>query len=170
MPSSHLACDGSTEPVSCPYPPFRAASPCGGRRQLWDLHTDSRAPRPLRFCLAGSYTNFKNRKSAACRQVVGGIAQSPHGHRAEAAHSKNGTGGATVTAPSPRSLCTEAALALYDYRLEAAETARQLHWDCTISVQSPCSLCTDLPRLAPEGLYKNSQDARRQCEHILRSP
>ena len=34
MPSSHLACDGSTETVSCPYPPFRAASarpPCGGR-------------------------------------------------------------------------------------------------------------------------------------------
>ena len=26
MPYSHLACDGSTEPVSCPYPPFRAAS------------------------------------------------------------------------------------------------------------------------------------------------
>ena len=26
MPSSHLACDGSTEPVSCPYPPFRAAT------------------------------------------------------------------------------------------------------------------------------------------------
>ena len=40
MPSSHLACDGSTEPVSCSYPPFRAASarpPCGGRRRLWDF-------------------------------------------------------------------------------------------------------------------------------------
>ena len=49
MPSSHLACDGSTEPVSCPYTPFRAASarpPCGGRRRLWDFRTDSRAPRP----------------------------------------------------------------------------------------------------------------------------
>ena len=52
MPSSHLACDGSTEPVSCPYPPFRAASarpPCGGRRRLWDFRIDSRAPRRLRF-------------------------------------------------------------------------------------------------------------------------
>ena len=62
MPSSHLACDGSTEPVSCPYPPFRAASarpPCGGRRRLWDFRTDSRAPRPLRFGLARSFTNFE---------------------------------------------------------------------------------------------------------------
>ena len=25
MPDSHLACDGSMEPVSCPYPPFCVA-------------------------------------------------------------------------------------------------------------------------------------------------
>ena len=64
MPSSHLACDGSTEPVSCPYPPFRAASarpPCGGRRRLWDFRTDSRAPRPLRFGLGRSFTNVKKK-------------------------------------------------------------------------------------------------------------
>ena len=85
MPSSHLACDGSTEPVSCPYPPFRAAStrpPCGGMRQLWDFRTDSRAPRPLRFGLARNFTNLKkNRKPVARRHVVGGIAQSLHGLR-----------------------------------------------------------------------------------------
>ena len=60
-----------------------------------------------------------------------------------------------VTAPSPRSLSTEAAQSLYDYRLEAAETARQLHWDCTISVQSQHSLRTDLPRLAPGARTRN---------------
>ena len=26
MPSSHLACNESTEPVACPKPPYRAAS------------------------------------------------------------------------------------------------------------------------------------------------
>ena len=44
---------------------------------------DSRAPRE-----AGSYTNLKNRKSIAHRHVIVGIAQSPHGHRAETARSK----------------------------------------------------------------------------------
>ena len=57
-----------------PYPPFRAASarpPCGGRRWLWDFRTDSRAPRPLRFGLARSFTNLKkNRKTVACRHVI----------------------------------------------------------------------------------------------------
>ena len=72
-----------------PYPPFRAASArprCGGRRRLWGFRTDSRAPRPLWFCLAGSYTNLKNRKSVARRHVVGGIWH--HNPRAEAARSK----------------------------------------------------------------------------------
>ena len=78
MPSSHLACGGSTEPVSCPYPPFRATSarpPCGGRRRLWDFRTDSRAPRPLRFGLREVLEMWrKNRKPVARRHVVGGIA------------------------------------------------------------------------------------------------
>ena len=87
MPSSHLACDGSTEPVS-PFPCGLHEASCGGRRRLWDFRMDSRAPWPLRFCLAGSYTNLKNRKSVARRHVIGGIAQSPHGHHAEAARSK----------------------------------------------------------------------------------
>ena len=134
---------------------------CGGRRWLWDFRTDSQAPWPLWFYLVGNSTNMKNRKSVAHRHVVGGIAQSPHAQKRH--------GGATVTAPF-RTACTEAARAPYDYRLEAVETARQLHWDCTISVQSPRSLCTDLPRLAPECPYKKSHDARRQCEHIRRSP
>ena len=37
---------------------------------------------------AGTYTNLKNRKSVARSHVVGGIAQSLHGQRAEAARSK----------------------------------------------------------------------------------
>ena len=45
MPSSHLACDGTAEPVSCPYPPFRAEAGGGceifvrihGLRGLYDL-------------------------------------------------------------------------------------------------------------------------------------
>ena len=67
----------------------------------------------------------KKRKSVArrhvvgCRsKVVGDIVQSPHGLRAEAVRSKR-HGGCTVTAPSLRSLCTEAARAPYDFRAEA---------------------------------------------------
>ena len=144
-----------------PSPPFCAASvrlPCGSRRRLWDFLTDSRAPRPLQFCSAGSYTNVKNHKSVTRRHVVVGIVQSPHGHRAVAARSKT-----TRWRYGPCSLFMEAARAPYDYRLEAAETAQQLHWDCTI-------FCMDLPWLAPEGPYKKSHNARRQCEHIRRSP
>ena len=122
---------------------------------------DLRASRPLRFCLARSYTNLTNRKSVARSHVVGGIAQS---------HAQKWQGGATVTAPSLRSRCMEATRAPYDYLLEAAETAQQLHRDCTISIQSPRSLCTDLPRLAPKGPYKKSHNAHRQGEHIRHSP
>ena len=141
MPSSHLACDGSTEPVSCPYPPFHAASmrpPCGGRRRLWDFRTDSWAPQPLRFCLAGSYANLKNRKSIARTHVVGGIAQSPHGHRAEAARSKtawwrhghhtisaqplHGSRTGSVRLPSGGCRdCTTTPLRLHDFRTISAQ-------------------------------------------------
>ena len=83
MPSSHLACDGSVGPVSCPYPPFRAASAeagggceifvwIHGLRGLYDL-----VQREV-------LQIWKNRKTVARRRVVGGIAQSPHGHRAKA--------------------------------------------------------------------------------------
>ena len=58
-------------------------------------------------------------------------------------------------------LCTEAARAPYDFRPEAAETARLLHSNCMISVQSPSSLCTDLPWPAPEGQHNIWHDARR---------
>ena len=141
MPSSHLACDGSTEPVSCPYPPFCAASarpPCGGRRWLWDFCMDSRAPRPLQFCLAGSYTYLKNRKSVACRHVIGGIAQAPHGHRAETARSKtarwchghctisaqplHGSRTGSVRLPSGGcGDCTATPLRLHDFRTISAQ-------------------------------------------------
>ena len=129
MPSSHLACDGYMEPVSCPYPPFRAASgrrPCGGRRRLWDLRTDSRAPRPLWFGLARSFTNLKT--LLARRHVGGGIAQSPHGHPAKA---DPRTGSVRFPCGGCGD-CTATALTLHD------------------SVQSPHILCTDLPRVAPE--------------------
>ena len=141
MPSSHLACDGSTEPVSYPYPPFRAAyarPPCGGKRRLWAFLTVSRAPWPLRFCLTGSYTNLKYRKSVAHRHVVGGIAQSPHGHRAEAAYSKmarwrhghrsisaqplHGCSAVSVRLPSGGcGDCTATPLRLHDFRTISAQ-------------------------------------------------
>ena len=172
MPSSHLACDGSAEPVSCPYPPFRAAStrpPCGGRRRLWDFRTDSRAPRPLRFCLARSYTNLKNRKSVARRHVVGGIAQSPHRHRAEAARSKTAEwrhGHLISTQPLYRSRmgsvrlpsggcgdCTATPLRLRDFR--------------TISTQPLYGFTPACPR-GP--VQQHQKKIARQCEHIRRSP
>ena len=155
-----------------PYPariPFSVRPPCGGRRRLWDFCTDSRAPWPLRICLAGSYSNLKNRMSVACRHVVGGIAQSPHRHRAEAA-------------------CSKTARWLHDH---ITISAQPLHGSRTGSVQLPsggCGDCTATPlRLhdfrtisaqplygftpaCPEGPFKKSHDARRQCEHIRRSP
>ena len=85
MPSSHLTCDGSTEPVACPYPPF----PCG-------LHEASlrRQEGAVRFSygFTGSaastiwfsekfYKFEKNCKTVVRRHVAGGIAQSPLGLR-----------------------------------------------------------------------------------------
>ena len=90
MPSSHLACDGSMEPI--------ASFPCGlCEASVWRqepavrfsyVFTGSATSGPLWFCLAGSYTNLKNRKSVDRRHVVGGIAQSPHRQRTETARSK----------------------------------------------------------------------------------
>ena len=93
MPSSHLACDGSTEPVS----PF----PCGAGGG-WDICTDSRAPRPLRFGLARSFTNLK-------------IAKSPHRHRAKA-DPRMGSRGCRD--------CTATALTLHDFRTISTVSVR----------------------------------------------
>ena len=139
-----------------PYSPFRAASarpPCGGRRRLWDFRTS------LRFCFAGSYKNFKNRKFVArtCRRWHRTIpARAPRGDRTL----KNGT----VAPRSPHNLCAASARKRYGLRTIAVWRLRKLHGnsrDCTISVQSPRSLCTDLPRPAPEGPFKKSHDACR---------
>ena len=84
MPSSHLARDGSTEPVS----PF----PCGFREA--SLRRQEAAVRFL-YGFTGSaastiwlseefYKFEKNCKPVAHRHVVGGIAQSPHGHLVKA--------------------------------------------------------------------------------------
>ena len=171
MPSSHLACDGSTEPVSCPYPPFRAASPsspCGDRRRLWDFRTDSRAPRPVRFCLARSYTNMKNRKSVARIHVVGGIAQSPHWHRAEAERSK--------TARWRQSHRTISAQSLHGSRTGSVRLPSGGCGDCTadpmrmhdfrtISAQPPWplyGLTSACPR-GPVGNVNTYAVARRTC-------
>ena len=160
-----------------PYLPFRAASarsPWGGRRWLWDFCTDSRAPLPLRFCLVGSYTNLKNRKSIARRHVVGGIAQSPHGQGAESTHSKmarwrhhhhtifvqplheSRTG--SVRLPSGGcGDCTATPLRLHDFRTISAQPLYGFTPACPP------------PPPPPEVPYKKSHDARRQCEHIRRS-
>ena len=125
MPSSHLACDGSTEPVSCPYPPFRAASarpPCeAGGGCMWDFRTDARAPRPLRFGVAWSLKNLKkkkNRKPVARRHVVGGIAQSQHGHRAKA----DPCTGSVRFPCGGCGDCTATALTLHDFRTISAQS------------------------------------------------
>ena len=56
MPNSHLASVGSTEPVSCPYPPFRADSVL---RQKATLSFSYGFTRRLRFYLARGYANLK---------------------------------------------------------------------------------------------------------------
>ena len=155
------------EPVSCPHSPFRAASarpPCGGRRRLWDFCTDSRAPWPLRFCLAGSYTNFEAR-----RHVVGGHrtipTQAPRGGRtlkngAVAPQSQHHLRAAS--ARKPHGLHT-----ISDWRL------RRLHGNLTEIARVPYNLHAASVRIyrgfAPEGPYTKPHDARRQCEHVRRS-
>ena len=108
--------------------PLSVPPPCGGRRRLWNFCMDSRAPRPLRFCLA----------SEACRHIVGGIAESPHGHREEAVRSKTVTEAAQHRTISAQPLygsrtgsvrfqcggcghCTATALRLYDFRTISAQ-------------------------------------------------
>ena len=146
MPSSHLACDGSTEPVS----PF----PCGIREA--SLRRQEAAVR-FSYGFTGSAAStiwftkkfYKCLRTVVRRHVVGGIAQFPH----------CGTVRRAILARAPvRFLCRGCG----DW------TAIARH--CTISVQSPHSFCTDLPRVAPEAPYNKLHDARKQCEHICRSP
>ena len=68
-------------PLSVQPPRGLPADAAGGCEIF--VRMNSRAPRPLRFGLAKSCTNLKekNRKPVARRHVVGGIAQSPHGLR-----------------------------------------------------------------------------------------
>ena len=60
----------------------------------------------------------------------------------------------TVTAPSPRSLCSEVTQAPSDFRTESAN----MDGNCTGIVRFLCnkimgSLFADFPQLAPEGSY-----------------
>ena len=168
MPSSHLACDGSTEPVSCPYPLFR-----GGRRRLLGFHMDSRAPWPLRFCLAGSYTNLKNHKSVARRHVIGGISQSQHRHRAETARSKTAWwrhGHRTISAQPLHGSCAGSAQLPSGGCGDCTATPLRLHDFRTIFAQPLCGFTPAFPPPPRVSAYKKSHDARRQCEHIRHSP
>ena len=132
MPSSHLAIAmglRSPYPARIPLsvrPPRGLPAEAGGGCEIFvRIHR----LRGLYDLASRDYLQiWKNRKLVARRHVVGGIAQSPHGHRAKA----------DPRTGSVRFPCVD------------AEIARQLHWHCTISVQSPHSLCTDLPRVAPE--------------------
>ena len=141
MPSSHLAYDGSTEPVS----PF----PCGLRGA--SLRRQEAAVR-VSYGFTGSaastiwfsekfYKFEKNRKPVARRHVVSGIAQSPHGHRAKA---DPRTGSVRFPCGGCGD-CTATALTLHDFR--------------TISTQSLYGFTPDCPRGPVE-----------ECEHIRRSP
>ena len=120
--SSHLACDGSTEPVS-PFPCALREASVWRQEAAGDFRTDSRAPLPLQFCLAGSFTNLKNRKSVARRHVVGGIAQSPHGHRKEAGRSK--------TAQWHHGHCTIFAQPMHGSRTGSVRLPSGVCGDCT---------------------------------------
>ena len=102
MPSSHLACDGSTEPVSCPYPPFRAASV---RRQ--------EAAVRFSYGFTGSaastiwFSEKFNQFGKIVRHVVGGIAQSSHGLRMISVRGlRRLHGNCTDIARFPYNLCT----------------------------------------------------------------
>ena len=155
MPHWHLACDGSTEPVSCPYPHFRAASVRRQEAAVRFLYGFKGSVASMILFSGKSLANVKNCKSVARRHVVG---QGRRWHCTIPARSprrgrtlKKRHGGCTVIAPSPRSFCMEAARAPYDFRGEAVETARQLHWDCTIYVQSPRSLCAGFTPACPRG-------------------
>ena len=97
--------------------------PAMGLRSPYPARTDSRAPRILWFCLAESYTNLKNRKSVARRHVVGGIAQSPHRHRAL----KNGT----VAPRSLHQLLAASARKLHGLRTITVWRLRRLHGNST---------------------------------------
>ena len=127
MPTSHLACDGCTETVSCPYPPFSAAYV---RRQeaavifsYW--FTGSMASTTL-FSRKLYKFEKRNRKFVACRHVVGGIAQSPHRHHAEAAHPK-----------MARWLhCHHTISAPHRLRTISIRNLRRLHDSCTVTTPS----------------------------------
>ena len=106
-----------------PYPARIPLSVRPPRKGLWDFRTDSRAPRPLRFGLARSFTNLKkNRKPVARRHVVGGIAQSPHGQRAKA---DPRTGLRTIPCGGCGE-CTATGLTLYDFRTVSVRIYRGL--------------------------------------------
>ena len=127
MPSSHLACDGSTEPVSCPYPPFRAASARPPARQEAAVRftygfTGSAASTIWFSEKFYQFEEEKNRMTVARRHVVGGIAQSPQGHRAKADPRTGsvrfpcgGCGDCTATALTLHDLRTLSAQSLYGF-------------------------------------------------------
>ena len=117
MPSSHLACDGSMKPVSCPYlAPAEAGGGCEiviwihGLRGLYDL--------VQREVLQIQ----KNHETVAHRHVVGGIAQTPHGHRAKADPCTDSVrfpcgvcGDCTATAMTLHNIRTISAQSLYGF-------------------------------------------------------
>ena len=131
------------------YPPFRAASvrpPCGGRGWLWDFCTDCSVASTILF--SGKLYKFENRKSVAHRHVVGGIAQSPHGHRAEAARSN--------TARWCHGHRTISAQPLHGSRTGSARLPSRGCGDCTISIQSLHAASVRIyPGLAPRARTRN---------------
>ena len=155
-----------------PYPPFHAAfmrPPCRGRRRLWDFYMDSWAPRPLWFCLEGSYTHLKNPKSLA-RRHVGGIriipARAPRGGRTL----KNGT----VAPRSSHHLRAASARKPHGLRTITVWRLQRLHGKSTEIARFPYNLRAAslriYPGLTPMARDKKSHDAHRQCEQICLSP
>ena len=109
---------------------------------------------PLWFCLAGSYTNMKNRKSVARRHVVG-ASHNPRTGTAQRPHAQNGT----VAPRSPHNLCKASARKRQGLRTITVWRRRKLHGNSTEIARFPYNLCAAsvliYPGLPPRAHTRN---------------
>ena len=140
------------------YPPFRAAS---ARRQEAAVRflygfTGSVASTIL---FSRKFYKLKNRMSVARRRFVGGIAQSPHGHR----RLKNGT----VAPWSPHHLCAASARKPHGLRTITVWRRRRLHGNSTEIARFPYNLRAASVRIYP-GLPPPPPYPREPVQEIAR--
>ena len=95
------------------------------------------------------------------------VSHNSHTGTARRPHAQNGT----VAPRSPHHNRVASARKPPGLRTITVWRLRRLHGYSTEIARFPAQpLYTDLTRLAPKGPYKKSHNARRQCEHIRRSP